>query len=95
LVVNAIVIGITAICFEIIWYYVIDPLLDRLPRNSGFVKPRSRHIAATPCLNNRDWNSFLIKIRDGLKNPVGFVPTPRLEGIRGKIIKDAQAKRRQ
>jgi len=43
-------------------------------------------IKATPILNKKEWKEFNKKIEEGLKNPVGFVPTPKLEGARKKLL---------
>jgi len=39
-----------------------------------------------PILNEEEWEDFEKKIEEGLKNPVGLVPTPRLKNV-VKLIK--------
>ena len=49
-------------------------------------------IKATPVLNKKESKRFLKKIEEGLKNPVGLVPTPKLEEVRKRIFKEYTGK---
>ena len=39
------------------------------------------------CLNKKDWIKFIKRIEEGLKHPVGEVPTPKLKDAE-KMIKE-------
>jgi len=42
----------------------------------------------TPRLNKKDSKIFLKKVEEGLKHPVGPVPTPKIERVLKQILKD-------
>jgi hypothetical protein len=52
-------------------------------------------IAPTPPLDERESRNFLKKMEDGLKHPVGLVPTPKLNAFLDKIISDAEKRKKQ
>jgi hypothetical protein len=45
---------------------------------------------ATPTLNKKEFKKFIEKIEKGLKNPVGLVPTPKIEEARKKVLEKFQ-----
>lgn len=42
---------------------------------------------ATPTLTGKDAVRFEEKVREGLKNPTGLIPTPKLQDVTDKILK--------
>lgn len=52
-------------------------------------------IAATPPLDKSESEIFLKKVEEGLKNPKGLVPTPKLEAFLKEILADAENKKKQ
>ena len=51
----------------------------------------SRPITPTPRLNVRDSERFLRLVEEGLKNPMGPVPTPGIEKALEKIMENQRA----
>ena len=47
-------------------------------------------IKATPALDLEDSKSFLKNVEEGLKNPVGPVPTPGIDSVVSLIMEDAR-----
>ncbi len=54
-----------------------------------------QEIAPTPKLNATDTEIFLKKVEEGLKNPVGLVPTPKLDTVIKQIMRDARRKKKE
>ena len=48
----------------------------------------SKPITPTPKFNMKETEEFLRQIEEGLKHPVGLVPTPKLEEVHKRIIED-------
>ena len=52
----------------------------------------SRPIKATPTLNAKQSKKFLKQVEEGLKNPTGPVPTPKINEAMRKIMEDVKEK---
>ena len=54
----------------------------------------SRPIAPTPSLNAKEWRRFTDRVERDLKNPVGLVPTPRLDEAIKMVMADAKRRKK-
>lgn len=52
-------------------------------------------IAPTPILEGKEADDFLRRVEEGLKNPVGPVPTPELERARELVVKFILARKKK
>ena len=69
--------------------------LNKLPSDKGkanFIMEErmARPIAPTPKLDAKQTRKFLAKVDEGLKNPMGPVPTPKVAEAIKKVMADAR-----
>jgi hypothetical protein len=55
-------------------------------------KKMAMPIGTTPVLGGRDAEKFAQMVADGLKNPVGLTPTPKIDRLK-RIIRNKNAKK--